>query len=86
MLNAAGIDSTAFDAKAYYEQLITTSSLPTLQVSDACSTIKTSLTVLSSLFYVSSTPPITAYRPPLASESPMSTSSPFSVGRGSVPV
>lgn len=30
MLNAAGIDSTAFDAKAYYEQLITTSSLPTL--------------------------------------------------------
>ena len=27
---ATAIDSTAFDARAYYEQLITTSSLPTL--------------------------------------------------------
>lgn len=29
-LNAGWIDSPSFDAKTYYEQLITTSSLPTL--------------------------------------------------------
>lgn len=30
VLMLRGVDSTAFDAKAYYEQLITTSSLPSL--------------------------------------------------------